>query len=141
MAKRRLTDAQRVENKRASRKAWYQKHRERELERGRKRVAGLPPGQMKAYQSEYRARPGVLAKELLRARKRAGIIDAPSGQMPGRCEICDDWKDSLCCDHDHTTGLRRGWLCSRCNRGLGHFSDNAELMQAAIQYLHQKEKG
>jgi recombination endonuclease VII len=138
MAKRRLTDEQRLENRRASRKAWYQKYRDRELERGKARVAALPPGQMKAYQAEYRTRPEVRAKELQRAQARAGIADAPAGPMSGRCQICDDWKESLCCDHDHDTGLQRGWLCFRCNMGLGHFSDNAELMQAAIQYLHRE---
>jgi hypothetical protein len=32
----------------------------------------------------------------------------------GRCAICGKARD-LVCDHDHATGLVRGWLCNSCN--------------------------
>lgn len=38
-------------------------------------------------------------------------------------------------DHDHLTGEWRGLLCSRCNQGIGKFSDNVELLKRAIEYL------
>lgn len=38
-------------------------------------------------------------------------------------------------DHDHITGEWRGLLCSRCNKAIGLFSDNVELLKRAIEYL------
>lgn len=44
-------------------------------------------------------------------------------------------------DHDHETGAIRAFLCTNCNRGLGHFQDNEELLMNAATYLqaHGKE--
>jgi hypothetical protein len=36
----------------------------------------------------------------------------------GRCAICGKVRD-LVCDHDHTTGFVRGWLCNSCNTTEG----------------------
>lgn len=36
----------------------------------------------------------------------------------GRCAICGKARD-LVCDHDHATGLVRGWLCQSCNTAEG----------------------
>lgn len=38
-------------------------------------------------------------------------------------------------DHNHKTEEFRGFLCDRCNTGLGKFDDNIELLKKAIQYL------
>ena len=40
-----------------------------------------------------------------------------------------------CCDHNHITGAFRGWLCHSCNRALGNFKDNIELLTSAVNYL------
>jgi hypothetical protein len=38
-------------------------------------------------------------------------------------------------DHCHSSGKIRKFLCSNCNRGLGHFMDNPEFLMSAIKYL------
>ena len=38
-------------------------------------------------------------------------------------------------DHCHKSGNIRAFLCTNCNRGLGHFQDSIENLQEAITYL------
>lgn len=38
-------------------------------------------------------------------------------------------------DHDHSSGVRRGILCPKCNHALGLFGDSVEVMKNAISYL------
>ena len=57
-------------------------------------------------------------------------------------------KCAICCrelvlnirhlDHDHKTGIARGYLCSRCNNGLGMFDDGIEGLEKAIAYLKEQ---
>jgi hypothetical protein len=57
--------------------------------------------------------------------------------LRGLCEICKK-QCKLHRDHDHATGLSRGFLCLNCNTGLGQFKDKPELLVAAIEYLKTK---
>jgi hypothetical protein len=56
---------------------------------------------------------------------------------PAVCDLCGrpPGKRALHLDHDHVTGEFRGWLCSRCNVGLGQFGDDPKLLQKAMMYL------
>lgn len=38
-------------------------------------------------------------------------------------------------DHCHKTGELRAFLCTNCNRGLGHFQDSVTLLAKAAEYL------
>ena len=38
-------------------------------------------------------------------------------------------------DHCHKTGKLRAFLCTNCNRGLGHFQDSEALLLRAADYL------
>lgn len=42
-------------------------------------------------------------------------------------------------DHDHATGKLRDFLCTNCNRGLGHFKDSQSLLSMAIDYLKRHQ--
>lgn len=38
-------------------------------------------------------------------------------------------------DHDHKTGRIRGYICNRCNTGLGNFDDNIAILERAIEWI------
>ena len=38
-------------------------------------------------------------------------------------------------DHCHETESFRGWLCHTCNRCLGGFKDDEDILKRAIKYL------
>lgn len=43
----------------------------------------------------------------------------------------------LAVDHDHVSGLVRGLLCSRCNKGIGLLQDNPDRMRRAALYVER----
>lgn len=51
------------------------------------------------------------------------------------CAICGKCAKQLHLDHCHKANRFRGWLCFRCNAGLGLFQDSEDLLQRAIGYL------
>jgi len=59
----------------------------------------------------------------------------------GLCLICgkhySEFKRNLAVDHCHITGKIRGLLCINCNRGLGAFKDNIQLLQNSINYINK----
>lgn len=54
----------------------------------------------------------------------------------GICPICSV-KKVTAIDHDHKTGKVRGLLCHDCNRGLGIFKDDVNMLAKAAKYLLQ----
>ena len=38
-------------------------------------------------------------------------------------------------DHEHSTGIIRGLLCSKCNLGIGHLKENPKNLNKAIDWL------
>lgn len=41
-------------------------------------------------------------------------------------------------DHDHNTGIPRGWVCNSCNTAIGQFRDNVSIIKEVINYLENK---
>lgn len=76
-------------------------------------------------------------------RRQYGITLAEYDQMlrdqDNKCAICGNEDEvegrRLAIDHCHDSGKVRGLLCGKCNRGLGLFYDNQELLENAISYL------
>lgn len=61
-------------------------------------------------------------------------------KQSGVCDICKEKCVSgrqLAVDHNHDTGEVRGLLCCKCNRGLGNFGDNLDLLRNAVLYLEK----
>jgi len=74
--------------------------------------------------------------------------DALVLEQGGKCKICSvilafettqknqkQNNQKGCVDHCHETEEIRGILCNQCNKGLGSFKDNTEILQKAIDYL------
>lgn len=90
---------------------------------------------------------GIKAKERYRCPVKTAVwkykipVDAAKALVFAEaCEICGQaqkTKKSMCIDHNHTTGKIRGALCDLCNKGLGQFRDNRELLLKAEKYLEK----
>ena len=67
------------------------------------------------------------------------VYNSMFNSQNGKCAICGNPNQSkmrsLTVDHDHKTGKIRMLLCDMCNKGLGFFGDDIELMEKAIEYL------
>jgi hypothetical protein len=55
---------------------------------------------------------------------------------PAMCQCCGA-VTQLVLDHCHATGNFRGWLCRRCNIGIGGLGDTEFGLQRALDYLRQ----
>lgn len=69
----------------------------------------------------------------------AAVYDAMVNEQEGKCAICGrpPLHYRLSVDHDHERDIVRGLLCPRCNRGLGVFWDNPEMLRKAADYLEK----
>ena len=79
-----------------------------------------------------------------RLRKQYGIGNDDYEQLKSlqgdKCAICGEEQNDkrLAVDHNHDTGKVRGLLCEKCNRGLGLFCDNVDLLEKAVTYLRER---
>jgi len=53
------------------------------------------------------------------------------------CECCGE-DTSLHLDHCHDSLSFRGWLCLKCNHGIGNLGDNISGLERALSYLRRK---
>jgi len=57
---------------------------------------------------------------------------------PDKPEVCDCCKTvpyKWVLDHDHSNNSFRGWLCDKCNTGIGKLGDDVEGLVRALNYL------
>ncbi len=77
----------------------------------------------------------VIARTLV---KRTRRLEVKAGRpKPTHCERCKEFHRYICFDHDHKTGMFRGWLCDRCNKVLGLVYDNPATLRALADYLEE----
>ena len=104
----------------------------------------------------YKKDPQKRIRETGISQRQRKLLAGGRTTEPTECEICGAEAYSerngrhqngnfkrLAFDHDHTTGEFRGWLCSKCNVGIGHFEDDPNLLLLAGMYLerfHQKNE-
>jgi len=115
------------ERVRASRKKYYESHKDEIREK--RRAKGRDKNGLR-YQHRF-------------SLKKAGITPEEYVEQLAtqndRCAICGRhkslFKKAMHADHDHKSNRFRGILCESCNRGLGHFMDDPELLKKAACYL------
>lgn len=57
-----------------------------------------------------------------------------------KCAICEtpmEMGPKTHLDHNHNTNKIRGFLCQKCNHGLGLFQDSQKFLKSAVKYLEK----
>ncbi len=127
-------------NKRRARYAsaeWLEKHRAY-----CKAYYVANPEKFKGYEKKKQSDQAHLDRDLIRTRKRHGIENATAERREGPCEnTACVYVGALKCDHWHSgpkKGQVRGWLCNKCNMGLGNFDDDLALLAGASAYIQTR---
>lgn len=85
-----------------------------------------------ARENNYKVKYGITIADYDRLLEGQGgrcAITTCRTDNPGRWDRFD-------VDHDHATGLIRGLLCNKCNRGIGSLGDDIAGLTAALNYLN-----
>lgn len=117
-----MTKKERLRRRRDAQRRFVKKHPERRMQISRKHYYGISSVEYDLKKKKQKNRCGLCGKKEKHIDRRT--------KRPR----------SLSVDHDHETNRVRDLLCGNCNRGLGLFFDNVELLLKAIQYL-KKHKG
>src|SRR5271166_1763480 len=75
-----------------------------------------------------------------KAKMKSRGMPEPTRPCPAVCECCGKPEKrldrfGLSLVHCHVTGIFRGWLCDRCNVGIGCFGGNIQGLRSAVSYL------
>lgn len=110
------------------------KTRRKEERERRKRWKKLNPEKFKEKTRRYRKKYAADIRN--RTRKLRGY-PKPDRPEPTNCECCGrkPSNKALHLDHCHLTGAFRGWLCNRCNLGIGQLGDTENDLRNALRYL------
>ena len=93
---------------------------------------------IKPEELERRARVKAKQREYRRTSSQTARRYPPTRPKPQFCELCQQ-RPAEALDHCHTRKVFRGWLCMRCNLGLGMLGDSADTLQRAANYLKLSE--
>ena len=124
------TNPEFAERQRKNCEAWHAKNREYQREKSRE--YNKQPS--KRERDRIARRMQILGKFGLTIEDELRIL---ASQNEG-CGICGGPPrngGSFDIDHDHSTDEFRGFLCGRCNKGLGLLGDTEESIERALAYL------
>lgn len=105
------------------------------------------PDDDRSYQAKYReANRGTIRRKWRAHRYGLSLADqvALLQSQGDACAICSapltlDVGGGAHLDHDHDTGLARGFLCRNCNSLLGMAKDSPSRLRAAALYLDRRQ--
>ncbi len=128
---------ERLPDKMATARAHSQRPEVRERKNAARRVASNPDRRVANLRSNLR-RYGLTLEQ----------YEEMLAAQDGRCAVCGSQPDPngikassrLHVDHDHVTGANRSLLCTRCNQGIGYFSDNPATLRAAAEYIEKHRR-
>lgn len=72
--------------------------------------------------------------------KVRGKLHKKAPPRPLFCECCKQIPIKWVLDHDHTDNSFRGWICDRCNTGIGKLGDNLDGLIKAVNYIIASNK-
>ena len=135
-----------------SRKKWREANPGAEREAARRRRAANPM-RAREVSAGWRARNRERDRQQSREghlRRKYGISLAAYEQLfqaqSGRCSVCrrvvalfGRGSDAAHLDHDHASGVIRGFLCPGCNKAIGLIKDNADTALAMSSYLRKHQ--
>ena len=92
-----------------------------------------PAGRDLRLRQKYGLKPGEFENLMKMQDSSCGICGAK--ESIGR----DSKATRLVVDHDHDTKAVRGLLCALCNKSLGGFQDDPNLLRKALTWLNQDD--
>lgn len=113
----------------------YQKHKESRQRKAREYHHANRDARLSVMRQRWTTQP-----ELWAARN-AGVDPSTVPPRPDVCDVCSKpppGKRALGLDHDHATGLFRGWLCHHCNATLGQAQDSVDRLRKLATYLESR---
>jgi hypothetical protein len=128
----------RLPDRQAVARAYHADPNNRERKNAARRIANAPdPGKRAAqnFAANIRRAYGITPEQ----------YDAMLTHQGGVCAICGKppkpdgvrAASRLHIDHDHITGQIRALLCNHCNRGIGAFVDDPNLLRRAAEYIER----
>jgi hypothetical protein len=75
-------------------------------------------------------------------RKIRNHLHKTAPPKPEVCSCCGKQPIKWCLDHDHISNEFRGWICEKCNTGIGKLGDDVNGLVMALNYLlsHELER-
>ena len=126
---------------------WYEKNKVLVQTRGKKRYEENREEIISKQQKYVKEHPEMRKLWSRRTTLKASCwtldkYNTAFSEQRGVCAICksSETDGTLAADHDHNTMAPRELLCHLCNRGLGHFKDDPEMLEAAAAYLRKHGK-